>query len=323
MNAHIRIVMPGRRPLQAGLGIVLSVMLAACGGNALSARSAASDSPAPRTSGATVATSPPPGLPNDWSRLAIRAATSALQTCAQADTLNPANCPQEGSSTAGEALGVHWTLLNQPLDQATAELVPTSAGTSSGAQVAVFGLYQMDASFTTPGQSLRPYLEYRGGRAVATMTWDGSSFQNVAFTPGGLFSDLPPVTLPPFSRPVEVSDAAVLAAVRSGFHDCVTLKITTTSTTPPNCPNGAQPLDAYFVNPHWVLDGDPMQGALVTFDTEHGNFAVTGSVSMTLHAVRRAPGQADDPRTFPSPGNYLATLSWNGQQLTLLNIGGA
>ena len=91
-------------------------------------------------------------------------------------------------------------------------------------------------------------------------------------------------------------------------------------TAPPDCPQNFYVLDPYFVDLQAVLNGDPMQGALVSFDTGHGNFAVTGSFNMTLNTIRRVPGHADEPQTRSSSGNYTATLAWDGHQLMLLNI---
>ena len=75
------------------------------------------------------------------------------------------------------------------------------------------------------GQTVRPYLDYVGGIAEATMMWDGRSFQNIQFATNDAASLRPPPTLPPFARPTEVSDAAVLAAVTAGFSDCASLSV--------------------------------------------------------------------------------------------------
>ncbi len=264
----------------------------------------------------------PPGLPADWAAQAIQTAATGVRSCAQANSLQPTNCPQQANGF-GNTVSVHWTLLNQPMGGATA--VPTDPIGAVGiddyaGQVAVYGHYEMSVSYTTTGQSIRPHLSYSGGIALATMKWDGRSFQNLMIKSGPATFLPSGVTVAPFTRPSEVSDAAVLHAVQSGFHDCVTITVTNSATTPPNCSNGGPPLDPNFINLHWALNGDPMQGALVSFDTDHGNFAVTGSASMTLSAVRSVPGQPGDPQTFKTSGNYTATLVWDGHQLTLLNI---
>jgi hypothetical protein len=76
-------------------------------------------------------------------------------------------------------------------------------------------------------------------------------------------------------------------------------------------------------NAQWTLTGDPLQGALVTFDPTHGNFAVTGCYTMDLHysTANGNPISNDNgPHTGNSRGNYTATLDWDGHQLKLLKI---
>lgn len=311
-----------RTPLRALFGLVVLFVLAGCASKAIPGHPSTVGTPPQHAPGSTDGPSrAPQGLPSDWSAQAIRAATASLKTCAQADSLQPPNCPQQIQGNGPDVLAVHWTVLNEPLDHAVAvpvQQADQSGGSSFAGQVAVYGLYQMDVSYTTAGQSVRPYLDYAGGIAEATMTWDGQSFQNVVFKPGHV---LPAgVTIPPLRRPSDVSDAAVLQAVQSGFHDCVTINVTPSMTTPPNCPNRGPALDPYFVNLRWSLNSDPMQGALVSFDTDHGNLAVTGSFTMTLNTVRQVPGQAGEAQTYKTAANYTATLAWDGQHLTLLNI---
>ena len=304
------------------LGLVPS--LTACGGGNSSAKTATTGPPSPAASVST--TSPPPGLPSDWSARAISAAKARLAACAQANSLTPQDCPQSiaAPQSSNSAEAVHWTLLNEPLANAAA--VPASAsgdtgGATTPGQVTVYGLYQMDVSYTTSGQAIRPYLDYSGGVASATMTWDGTSFQNVAFTQY-------PVTLPagvtvaPFARPTEVSDAAALAAVKAGFHDCVSLKISVATPFVPDCPEQTQGVDPFTKTVRWVLRGDPLQGALVSFDTQHGDFTVTGSFDLNfIFVVRGHAGYGPNgTHTNPNKGNYTATLAWNGHQLSLLNI---
>ncbi|MGI8761567.1 MAG: hypothetical protein ACR2LF_09825 [Jatrophihabitantaceae bacterium] len=261
----------------------------------------------------------------DWSAQAIHAATAAFQICAQATSLQPPNCPQ--SLGGGDALAVHWTVLNQALDHPVAVPVPVQPGgaTPTG-QVTVYGQYQMEASYTTAGQTLRPYLDYVGGIAAATMTWDGHSFQNVQFSSSDAASSQPAPTLPPFTRPTEVTDAAALAAVKAGFTDCATLPVPLTAggLVIPNCPQLFAVIQVGTVtSAQWSLTGDPMQGALVSFDTTHGNVAVTGSYHMDVHYTTNNGNSLspdNGPHTGNASGNYTATLDWDGHQLKLLKI---
>ena len=92
----------------------------------------------------------------------------------------------------------------------------------------------------------------------------------------------------PFARPSQASDALVLAAVSAGFQDCVRLAFAPSTPQIPNCPQASSTnMDASAA--HYVENSDPMQGALVSFDTQHGDFAVTGSFDMNLNYTVNEP----------------------------------
>ena len=262
------------------------------------------------------------GLPKNWSTLAISAATEALTACAQSNSLNPTNCPQQDSGAAsgfGTVEGVQWTLVNRPLANAAA-VASGVQGAVSGGSVDVYGLYAMDVSYTVSGQGIRPYLDYAGGIAHATMTWDGTAFQNVSFSSNPL--DQPPtgVSVAPFARPSQVTDTAILAAVRTGFEECVSIPFPPSMPEIPNCPQ-ASSTNLVAATARYVENSDPMQGALVSFDTQHGDFAVTGSFDMNLNYVVDEPGaEANGAHTNQVAGNYTATVIWNGSSVELLNI---
>ena len=297
--------------------------LAACGG----APASTSGAGATALPNAPAASSVPAGLPVGWSTKAIEAANTRLQSCAQANTLQPSGCPQRTSRFESSTVeAAHWTLRNGPLAHAVAVPVTQLAGIApSPGQVEVYGRYQMDVSYTVSGQSIRPFRGYSGGIAHATMSWDGHSFQNVQFD---LAWSRPrsDVVLAVFARPNEVSDAVALAAVKTGFEDCVTLPPPlSNSASIPNCPQGY----VYYVVTgvtvaRWVLTNDPMQGALVSFNTEGGYFAVTGNFSMNLNyhiTVPNNPGAfANGDHTGQAAGKYTATLVWDGHQLHLIKI---
>jgi hypothetical protein len=312
-----------RLPSALGIVALSALALTACGGAKRVGANQTTQDGSPTSAAPAVVT--PPGLPKDWSNLAIRAATTTLTNCAQANSSDPANCPQQDSNAGGTTVDVvHWTLLNQPLANAVA--VPAAQqgqGTSAGGSVDVYGLYQMDVSDTVSGQGIRPYLAYSGGIAHATMTWDGSSFQNVTFSSGPLDQLPSGVTVAPFGRPGQATDASVLAAVKAGFQDCLTLQFPPTNPDIPNCPQQSSThLDA--TSAQWSQNSDPMQGALVSFDTQHGDFAVTGSFDMNLNYVVNTPGDpgaaANGPHTNHVAGSYTATVVWDGSKVQLLNI---
>jgi hypothetical protein len=329
IHGHVASFTPvARRGL---LGLVASVVLLAAAACGTSAPGSARSTPLPCASlpGCTPpptasSTGVPAGLPADWSTQAIHAATVALQTCARSSSLQPANCPQ-GGVVGGPALAVRWAVLNQPLDHAVAVPASQDAGTAAAGQVTVYGHFQMTVSYTTAGQAVRPYLDYVGGLAEASMTWDGHSFQNVQFVNSDAAAQ-PPVPVPPFTRPAEVTDANALAAVKAGFEDCATLQVPLTATTLaiPNCPQQYGVIQiGTITSAQWSINGDPTQGALVSFDTAHGNFAVTGSYHMDLHYnTNNGNSLSNDNGAHlgSASGNYTATLAWNGQQLTLLKI---
>jgi len=230
----------------------------------------------------------PAGYPDNWRTLAAAAATAQLQTCAQAETLSPKNCPQVATAPGGntELQSVRWTLVDTPAPPAVvvARVAPGKSGPATTTYV--FERFQMGASYTKAG---RTYLAYSGGIAAATMSWDGSAFTDVTFASGSAADHLlPGVTVPAFQRPAGASDSALLAVVQAGF----------------SLPVGA-------TAGHWTVTGDPTQGAVVTFDAQQGDYTVTGTYTKTSSDGRSAKGQ------------YTATLFFDGQNFQILSIVGS
>ena len=56
--------------------------------------------------------------------------------------------------------------------------------------VTVYEAFQMSATYTE-ADGTGPYLAYSGGIGVATMSWNGTSFANVTFSPGSVAGQLP------------------------------------------------------------------------------------------------------------------------------------
>jgi hypothetical protein len=229
----------------------------------------------------------PPGLPSDWNPRAVAAARTQLETCAQATDLAPAGCPQVATVDAGVTpTNLQWTLLNQPLAGATA--TARANGVAHQAAISVYGLFQLQASYTV-GTDPQVHYAYSSGVALATMTWDGSTLLGVTFASGSVADHLPSgVHVPAFERPATATDASVLSAVQAGFASWVT----GTGDT---------------------LVGDPTQGAVVSFDSAHGNFTVSGTYSST-------PTDGSGPSASHA---YTASLVANGTVLQLLAIAGA
>lgn len=263
-----------------------------------------------------------PGLPGGWQAKAVRAAKASLATCAKSTSLSPDGCPQNISSpfAAGPAISVHWALLSHPLAKAVA-VAATSQTSGPSDEADVYGRFQMTVSYTTSGQSTRPYQAYVGGLIEARMTWDGRSFQDVTFGAPGAPLLPRKVRVAPFRRPRGATDAAALASVTNGFHDCATLPPPPTDPTIPGCPQ-TDTTDDQATSAQWSFTNDPVQGAIVSFDAEHGNVAVTGNFVATLnYVVNGNPGYLNNgPHTQTTNGKYTATLVWNRNQLELLDI---
>jgi hypothetical protein len=243
----------------------------------------------------------PPGYPIDWRQRAIAAGAKQLTVCAQAVTLAPTDCPQVATA-ADASQPVQWTLLNDP--RVGAVVIAQSKATqdqwgnpSRTTTVTIYERFQMDASITGAGGSIS--LAYSSGIGQATMVWNGTAFVKVSFLSGSAAGHLlPGVNIPSLVRPVGATDATALTAVQAAFNDCVTAASTTPLPTCPQLAAGAQ------------LNGDPTQGATVTFDPQQGTFAVTGTYALTSDAG--TPGHA-----------YTATLFYDGTTFRVLGITGS
>jgi hypothetical protein len=64
------------------------------------------------------------------------------------------------------------------------------------------------------------------------------------------------------------------------------------------------------------LNGDPLQGAVVTFDAAHGDFTVAGSYAMNVT-------DASGANAIVVSGTYTATLVFDGTALQLIAIDGS
>jgi len=274
---------------------------------------------------------PPSGLPSDWTRLAIAAAADQLTKCAQADVLAPAGCPQSAAPADPNASAgaVHWTLLQQLTAGSVALVQPLGieATNTSGAgtAVTVYGRFQMVASYTLTDSSggTTTRLAYSAGIAQATMTWAGTSFENVAYTSGPVRQLPVGVTVPSFTQPSSVTGAALNAAVAAGFQACATSVPAADGPGVPNCPQTVSP-PAGATNASWSLDADPLQGATTGFDASQGLFTVTGTYTMTLsYLPQNTDGTvATDPETVSVTGTYTASLYFDGAHVELLGISG-
>ena len=231
----------------------------------------------------------PPGLPSDWRERAFTAALARLQTCTHATELAPTGCPQIANLGGATPDSLQWTLLNQPLEGAS--IVPRAANdgkrdTQIGAEISVFGLFQMTAAYTVAGDT-RVHYAYSSGVAEARMNWSGSAVENVLFVSGSVADQLPAgVHVPAFERPAEVADTWVFAALQPE-------------------------LQAWATPAGGALVGDPLATASVTFDPVHGTFVVAGTYTAT------ASGS-----TAPVTSPFTASLVYDGQNLFVISISG-
>ena len=153
----------------------------------------------------------PAGYPDNWRHLAAAAATAQLRTCAQADALSPAGCPQIASAADANApvQSVQWSLVTAAESEAVVVARVHRGGPNTpgpATTVTVYEPFQMGGSYTQAGAT-HPYRAYSGGIAAATMTWNGSSFTNVTFSSGSVAGHLlPGVTVPALQRPSGVAD---------------------------------------------------------------------------------------------------------------------
>ena len=209
----------------------------------------------------------------------------------QATVLTPAGCPQVADLGGATPATLHWTLLNQPLEGAAVVPRPADDGngknTQVGAEISVFALFQMYATYTVSGDTQLHYA-YSSGVAEARMTWSGSAVQNVSFVSGSVAGQLPAgVQMPSFARPADVPDIVVLVALQTS-------------------------LQAWATAAGGTLVGDPLAGAVVAFDPARGTFTVTGTYTTTT-------GDSSVP---PVTGQYNASLFFDGQSVLVLSISG-
>jgi hypothetical protein len=263
----------------------------------------------PSTKPSNNSSNTPAGYPDNWRHLAAAAAAEQLRTCARADTLSPAGCPQIASAADANAAvqSVQWSLVTASESEAVvvARVHPGGPDKSGPATtVTVYEPFAMGGQYTEAGAP-HPYRAYSGGIAAATMTWNGKSFTNITFTSGSAAGHtLPGVTVPALRRPGEVTEGALSAALQQGFADC------TASSTDPATPGPACALPTEAGGAPWSVTGDPAQNAVITFNSGQGDFSVSGAYSLTSTG-----GTAS--------GQYRATLFFDGHDVQVLNITGS
>jgi hypothetical protein len=252
----------------------------------------------------------PPGYPTDWRYQATEAAALRLQQCAKTTSASQIGCPQSaipvGPNT--QIASISWTLLNVPEDGA-AVIAKTQPGNprihlAPTTTVTVYEAFQMSATYTEVGAT-DPHLAYSGGIGVATMKWNGSSFDSVSFSPGSVAGKLPVgVIAPTIPQLPNVDNGMIVEALQAGFAAC------TTAPAPVGDPVAGCPQPT-TVGANWTLVGDPTASAVVSYDSQSGLYTVTGSYAMT----------SDQGATASGP--YTATLFFDNFRVWVLGINGA
>ena len=244
----------------------------------------------------------PPGYPANWRDQAANSTAAQILFCSWWNDLAPANCPQ--SAVAPGATDVQWRLLSDPAR--TAAVVAKTTKDANGdpsTLVTVYERFRMVATYTLADTGTTQHLAYSSGIAQATMSWNGTAFQDVRLTTGSVAGHvMPGVTVPTFSRP-NIWDFQVSYAVQRAFERC------TANGTLDRCPAGGL-LDAPTTNQS-TLNGDILSSAEVSFDGASGLYQATGPYSLT------------PPSGPPVDGIFTATLFWDGDSLTILSVTGS
>jgi len=239
----------------------------------------------------------PAGYPTDWRDRAADAAANGLWDCSHVTVLDPKACPQS-TTASGAASNVQWALLNDPR-LSSAAIAHTTRATDGTMHtvVTVYQRFQMEVMYTAGGNS---EFGYSSGVAQATMTWNGSAFDQITIADGSVAGHVERgVVVPGLVRPAGAVDLAVLGAVHDVFVDC------TAPSSGASCPPGVldNPTTAQS-----TLTGDPTDGATVRFDSRTGLLVVTGKYSMVTSTGT------------PVTGSYTASLFFDNLALRTLSV---
>jgi len=210
--------------------------------------------------------------------------------CAGATALAPARCPQSHTNVTN-AQDIKWQLLGDPAGEATFS--------GSSQLLTAAGHFQMLLSYFDSSVNGIEHVAVGGGfRADFQLTADGPNTAAIVAAS----------SVPPLTRPPEVTDEAVKDVVRQAFAACAAA----TSLAPPDCPyykDTVSPYGSKFVNVTWSLNGDPLARAHVSFDTASGLFNVSGPFSMRVHYERVAITNYQLQDSVD--GTFAAAVIWN------------
>lgn len=238
----------------------------------------------------------PPGLTTP---AVTAAAASGLRSCVREVVLQPVNCPQSvDESYPEDAEDVSWSLHGDPTDGARVSFQ------SSTKRFQVVGNAIMSADYTILDERKAvtlpvPYL--------ATFTWeDGRLIQDEIRRFSGT-ADPPIVKTDP-----AIPRNRVLSLVAAEFRRCAAVK---SAPMPPRCPQPEYPEEQDHAS--WVLNGDPVANARVSFDPGTGLTHVVGNYSATV----RYKAFLDDGDVTHS-GAYEALVAVDGGKPRVVQISG-
>ncbi len=209
---------------------------------------------------------------------------SAVAACAAQGSSIPSGCPMSDLSINTTA-HVKWESVGEPASW-------MSYAFDTSGQFFAKGHYQMILSTGDGGRAAE------GGPFYVLLDASGDGFKVAKMyvdATGGV---------PPAARSQAATDQLILASLRPLFQACAA----STDYNPVNCPQFTVDFSAT-----WALNGDPLDGAKVTFDGDHGYFVVSGTCSFT---------QTGGGYRKTAAGPFVAYVFWDGSKPVPVKIRG-
>jgi hypothetical protein len=224
----------------------------------------------------------------------LSAVVVAVQSCAQAVVLKPANCPQSVGGYVSRPTSVHWTLYGDPGGGAYVRF--------SDGHFHVLGSAIM---FATYASDQRPAVSLNVVRYWAQVEWlnGQAKFSSIRAYDGS------PKLVVRKNDPKVPADAA-LVLVKQAFQRCVAGKKLPMA---PDCPQGT---GSSGDKATWTLNGDPSVNTHQTFDPATGLTHVKGSYSANARYSLPLLGN----QTQTQSGDYDAVFVMGDGKPVLLQI---
>jgi len=227
---------------------------------------------------------------------AKQAVSAAFKNCAGAGTLKPAGCPQALTDDLASDTP-RWSVLGDPLSDA-------SIGLNDKAQLQVTGHYLMKLAYDSAAAHGTRVLAI-GGPYAASLKWDGQAMSVAGFAAS------PATTV--IARP-GTTDAQILTALKSQFDSCLAIQAGSSE----GCPQRV--VAFYASNFVWHANGDPLQGAAVTWDSTQGFYKATGNFDFSVDYDSTPPYSATRHYQDHSSGQYIADLYWDGSKVVFISF---